>query len=80
MLNVLVDSGNKEFLRVLFLRLDASLRGVGSCLPDFHMPADSRSTDANAKQPLTVAGAFGARVGDRKLREETADVLHGACE
>ncbi|CAM6088632.1 unnamed protein product [Calypogeia fissa] len=78
--NMESEGAGKEFLRVLFLRLDASLRGVGSCLPDFYMAADSRSTDANTKQPLTVVGAFGARVGDRKLREETAEVLHAACQ
>jgi hypothetical protein len=71
---------DKEYLRVLFLRLDACLRGVGSCLQDFHMPAELGSTDASSKRSLTVAGAFGAPVGDRKLREETAELLHEACE
>jgi hypothetical protein len=58
-------------LRVLLLRVDASLRGVRSSLPDFQLLSEDKSG-----QSLTVAGAAGASVGSRSLREKTADVLH----
>ncbi|BBN11909.1 proteasome activator subunit 4 [Marchantia polymorpha subsp. ruderalis] len=70
----------KEYLRVLFLRIDATLRGVGSCLPDFDLAPSSGASGSKAKRRLNVLGAFGASVGDNKLREEAADTLHAACE
>ena len=56
---------------MLLLRVDASLRGVRSCLPDFQLLAKDVGGCS-----LTVAGATGATVASRALREETADMLH----
>jgi hypothetical protein len=61
----------KEHFRVLLLRVDASLRGVQSSLPDFQLLSEDKSG-----QSLTVAGAAGASVRSTSLREKTADVLH----
>jgi hypothetical protein len=60
---------------VLLLRVDASLRGVRSCLPDFETGFKDHSG-----QPLVVAGAAGATVGSVVLREETATTLHTTFE
>lgn len=60
----------KEHLRVLLLRVDASLRGVRSSLRDFQPLSENNSVHL-----LTVAGASGASVGSSKLREKTADTL-----
>jgi len=57
-------------LRVLLLRVDASLRGVRSSLRDFQPLSED-----NIIHSLTVAGAAGASVGSNKLREKTADIL-----
>ena len=61
----------KEHLRVLLLRVDASLRGARTSLPDFQLLSEDKDSHF-----LTVAGAAGASVGSRSLREKTADVLH----
>jgi hypothetical protein len=61
----------KEHLRVLLLRVDASLRGVQSSLPDFQLLSEDKSGES-----LTVAGAASASVGSRSLREKIADVLY----
>lgn len=66
----------KEELRVVLLRMEASLHGVRSCLPDFKGLATAEVT----AQHLTIAGAAGATVGSVQLREETANTLHIACE
>nr|PNR33085.1 hypothetical protein PHYPA_025028 [Physcomitrium patens] len=61
----------KEQLRVLLLRVDASLHGVQSSLPDFQLLSEDEKG-----RSLTVAGAAGASVGSRALREDAADTLH----
>lgn len=61
----------KEHLRVLLLRVDASLRGVRSSLRDFQPLSEDKVVHS-----LTVAGAGGASVGSNKLREKAADILH----
>ena len=58
-------------MRVLLLRVDASLRGVRTSLPDFEVLSED-----NGAQALRVVGAAGASVGSRALREKTSDVLH----
>ncbi|KAL3680307.1 hypothetical protein R1sor_023263 [Riccia sorocarpa] len=70
----------KDYLRVLFLRIDATLRGVGSCLPDFEMLPEGEASGPNSKRRLNVIGAFGATVGDVTLRQEAAKILTEACE
>lgn len=69
---------DKEHLRVVFLRIDASLRGVRSCLPDFR---DSHTSivDGQQVQPYFISGEAGASVGSVELREEAANTLHLAC-
>jgi hypothetical protein len=63
----------KEHLRVLLLRLEATLFGVGACLPDF--------SHANVEpKRLKLAGSVGIPVGNPALREEAADTIHQACE
>ncbi|KAH7293640.1 hypothetical protein KP509_28G034600 [Ceratopteris richardii] len=72
------DSGNeKEQLRVLLLRINGSLRGVGSCLPEFMCSSSKSSTDE--VQPHFMSGAAGAAVGSAYLREAAAETLHLAC-
>lgn len=61
----------KEHLRVLLLRVDASLRGVRSSLRDFQPFSEDKIVHS-----LSVAGAAGASVGSSKLREKAADTLH----
>lgn len=58
-------------MRVLLLRVDASLHGVQSSLPDFQLLSEDEKG-----RSLTVAGAAGASVGSRALREDAADTLH----
>ncbi|MCO5605356.1 hypothetical protein L7F22_059539 [Adiantum nelumboides] len=67
----------KEHLRVVLLRIDSSLRGVQSCLPDFRSSA--AVTDNGEVEPYFISGAIGASVGSAHLREEAADILHLAC-
>ncbi|KAL2630922.1 hypothetical protein R1flu_015608 [Riccia fluitans] len=70
----------KEYLRVLFLRIDATLRGVGSCLPDFEMVPEAGASGSKSKRRLNFVGAFGTTVGDVTSRYEAAEILNEACE
>lgn len=70
----------KEHLRVILLRIDMSLCGVRSCLPDFG-DSKTRSPDGDLHvQPSFIAGAAGVSVGCVELREDAANTLHMACE
>ncbi|CAL5335470.1 unnamed protein product [Camellia sinensis] len=75
------DSGNeKEHLKVTLLRLDSSLQGVLSCLPDFRLSFGNGMVDDLGHIPFLIAGATGARVGSAELREKAADIIHTACK
>lgn len=64
----------KEHLRVLLLRVEGALCGLGSCLPDFDAHANS-TVDS-----LSIVGAAGATVGTSDLRKETSNIVHQVCD
>ncbi|KAG9448800.1 hypothetical protein H6P81_008765 [Aristolochia fimbriata] len=65
----------KEHLKVTLLRIDSSVQGVLSCLPDFQPSCDGLDYD-----PFIIAGASGAAVGTSQLREKAAETIHTACK
>jgi hypothetical protein len=67
----------KEYLRVLLLRVEGTLCGLGTCLPDFSSHTTSVKGEVG---PLTVVGAVGATIGTSQLREETSEIVHQVCE
>ncbi|MCO5560813.1 hypothetical protein L7F22_014433 [Adiantum nelumboides] len=67
----------KEHLRVLLLRVEGALCGLGSCLPDF---ITIPSSGGHKGGSLTIVGAAGATVGTSELRQETANVVHQVCD
>ena len=69
----------KEHLRVLLLRVNSSLRGIRSCLPDFR-ECQVGLVDVQHVQPYFIAGSSGACVGSVELREEAAVTLHLCCK
>ncbi|KAL5729683.1 hypothetical protein ACHQM5_002598 [Ranunculus cassubicifolius] len=76
------DPGNeKEHLKVTLLRVDSSLQGVLSCLPDFHPPVvnDQRIEDIGHNS-FFIAGASGSVVGNSEMREKAAEIIHAACK
>lgn len=71
----------KEHMRVLLLRVEAVLCGLGSCLPDFYSPPGvSNPTGGEHVCPMTIVGASGPSIASAKLREETAEIIHQVCE
>ncbi|XP_057983590.1 proteasome activator subunit 4 [Malania oleifera] len=75
------DPGNeKEHLKVTLLRVDSSLQGVLSCLPDFRPFSKSGRAEASGYGSFLIAGATGATVGSIELREKAAEVIHMACK
>ncbi|KAG5550916.1 hypothetical protein RHGRI_009372 [Rhododendron griersonianum] len=75
------DPGDeKEHLKVTLLRLDSSLQGVLSCLPDFRPPSRNGIVDDPGHIPFLIAGASGASVGSIELREKAAEIIHVACK
>lgn len=76
--NIHSDPGNeKDHLKVTLLRIDSSLQGVLSCLPDF-TPSFKNGKIEN--QPFLIAGATGSSVGSTKLREKAANIVHLASK
>ncbi|CAH9135204.1 unnamed protein product [Cuscuta epithymum] len=74
------DSGDeKEHLKVTLLRIDSSLQGVLSCLPDFRPSCKEGMVEEQGHIPFLIAGATGTCVGSAELREKAADVIHSAC-
>ncbi|XP_068639166.1 proteasome activator subunit 4 isoform X2 [Aristolochia californica] len=65
----------KEHLKVTLLRINSSVQGVLSCLPDFQPSCDGLGYD-----PFIIAGASGAAVGTSELREKAAETIHTACK
>ncbi|KAF9589945.1 hypothetical protein IFM89_029561 [Coptis chinensis] len=75
------DPGSeKEHLKVTLLRIDSSLQGVLSCLPDFRPSFRDGSMENLVQNAFFIAGATGSRVGSSEMREKAADVIHEACK
>ncbi|KAL2944992.1 Proteasome activator subunit 4 [Bienertia sinuspersici] len=74
------DAGNeKDHLKVTLLRIDSSLQGVLSCLPDFHPTVSTGITEDTVEGLFLLAGAAGAKVGTTEMRVRAAEVIHAAC-
>jgi proteasome activator subunit 4 len=70
----------KEHLKVTLLRIDSSLQGVLSCLPDFS-PSSINSMDEDPDHnTFLIAGATGSSVGSTQLREKATEIVHAACK
>ncbi|OMO83857.1 Armadillo-like helical [Corchorus capsularis] len=75
------DPGNeKEHLKVTLLRIDSSLQGVLSCLPDFRPSSRNGTIEDSSYPSFLIAGATGSSVGSTQLREKAAEVIHTACK
>lgn len=70
----------KEHLKVTLLRIDSSLQGVSSCLPDFKPSSTNGPVEGLDYTSFLIAGAAGSRVGSTALREKAANVIHAACK
>ncbi|GAB2279785.1 hypothetical protein Dimus_014424 [Dionaea muscipula] len=75
------DTGDeKDHLKVTLLRIDSSLQGVSSCLPDFR----PSFVNAKAEDPIhslfLIAGSIGSRVGCTGMREKAAETMHVVCK
>ncbi|XP_024018767.1 proteasome activator subunit 4 [Morus notabilis] len=74
------DPGDeKDHLKVTLLRIDSSLQGVLSCLPDF-IPTSKNGTVEDLGNAFLIAGATGSSVGSIELREKAAEIIHTACK
>lgn len=74
------DPGDeKDHLKVTLLRIDSSLQGVLSCLPDF-IPTSKNGTVEDPEHAFLIAGATGSTVGSIELREKAAEIIHTACK
>ncbi|BFG33636.1 hypothetical protein CerSpe_199100 [Prunus speciosa] len=75
------DPGDeKEHLKVTLLRIDSSLQGVLSCLPDFTPSSRNGTVEHPNQASFLIAGATGASVGSTKLREKATEIIHAACK
>eukprot|EP00262_Sarcandra_glabra_P003482 TRINITY_DN14214_c0_g1_i1.p1 TRINITY_DN14214_c0_g1~~TRINITY_DN14214_c0_g1_i1.p1 ORF type:complete len:1823 (-),score=279.41 TRINITY_DN14214_c0_g1_i1:199-5139(-) len=77
------DPGNeKEHLKVTLLRIDSSLQGVLSCLPDFRpsLINGKVTKDLLDHGSFFIAGATGSTIGSSELRERAAEIIHVACK
>uniref|UniRef100_A0A5B7B961 Putative proteasome activator subunit 4 n=2 Tax=Davidia involucrata TaxID=16924 RepID=A0A5B7B961_DAVIN len=70
----------KEHLKVTLLRLDSSLQGVLSCLPDFRPSSRNGMVEDPGHMSFLIAGATGSIVGSTELREKAAEIIHAACK
>ncbi|KAF3511494.1 hypothetical protein F2Q69_00003350 [Brassica cretica] len=76
--NIHSDAGDeKTHLKVTLLRIDSTLQGVLSCLPDFR---PSPKHEMVEELPFFIAGASGSSVGSAEIRERTAETIHAACK
>lgn len=69
----------KEHLKVTLLRIDSSLQGVLSCLPDFRPSSGNAMVEDADHTSFLIAGATGSSVGSTQLREKAAEIMHAAC-
>ncbi|KAH9652580.1 proteasome activator subunit 4 [Citrus sinensis] len=75
------DSGNeKEHLKVTLLRIQSTLQGVLSCLPDFRPSFQSGVMGDPGYTSFLIAGSSGSIVGGTELREKAAEITHAACK
>ncbi|CAI0396891.1 unnamed protein product [Linum tenue] len=75
------DPGNEKLhLKVTLLRIDSSLQGVLSCLPDFSPASRNGIVNDPSYIPFLIAGATGTTVGSSELRENAAEIVHYACK
>uniref|UniRef100_A0A6N2L9H7 Proteasome activator Blm10 middle HEAT repeats region domain-containing protein n=1 Tax=Salix viminalis TaxID=40686 RepID=A0A6N2L9H7_SALVM len=75
------DPGNeKEHLKVTLLRIDSSLQGVLSCLPDFSPSSRNGIVKDASHISFLIAGATGSSVGSAGLREKAVEIMHAACK
>ncbi|KAL6547028.1 hypothetical protein OROMI_022749 [Orobanche minor] len=75
------DPGDeKHHLKVTLLRVDSSLQGVSSCLPDFKPSSGNGMVKEAGYLPVMIAGATGSHVGSSELRSRAADVIHETCK
>ncbi|KAJ8754928.1 hypothetical protein K2173_015440 [Erythroxylum novogranatense] len=75
-----LDAGNeKEHLKVTLLRIDSSLQGVLSCLPDF-TASRSGIVGEQSHTSFLIAGATGSSVGSTEFRVKAAEIIHAACK
>ncbi|KAM3223043.1 proteasome activator subunit 4 [Capsicum annuum] len=70
----------KEHLKVTLLRIDSSLQGVLSCLPDFRPSYRNGMAEEQSEIPFVIAGANGSCVGTMELRAKAADIIHATCQ
>jgi proteasome activator subunit 4 len=70
----------KEHLKVTLLRIDSSLQGVLSCLPDFSPSSRNAMVEDPDHINFLIAGATGSSVGCTQLREKAAEIVHAACK
>ncbi|KAM3302669.1 proteasome activator subunit 4 [Capsicum chacoense] len=70
----------KEHLKVTLLRIDSSLQGVLSCLPDFRPSYRNGMAEEQSEIPFVIAGATGSCVGTMELRAKAADIIHATCQ
>ncbi|XP_011039856.1 PREDICTED: proteasome activator subunit 4-like [Populus euphratica] len=76
-----LNAGNeKEHLKVTLLRIDSSLQGVLSCLPDFSPSSRNGIVEDTSHTSFLIAGATGSSVGSAGLREKAAEIIHAACK
>lgn len=74
------DAGTeKDHLKVTLLRIDSSLQGILSCLPDFKPSFANGKAEDSVHSSFLLAGAVGVRVGSTEMRERAAEVIHAAC-
>ncbi|CAL5202430.1 unnamed protein product [Lathyrus oleraceus] len=74
------DQGDeKEHLKVTLLRIESSLQGLFSCLPDF-VPDSRNGMVEDPNHTFLIAGATGCTVGTTALREKATEIVHAACK
>ncbi|XP_042004596.1 proteasome activator subunit 4-like [Salvia splendens] len=75
------DPGDeKDHFKVTLLRVDSSLQGVLSCLPDFRPSSENGMVKEAGASPFLIAGATGSCVGSTELRQKAANVIHETCK
>ncbi|XP_051128404.1 proteasome activator subunit 4 [Andrographis paniculata] len=75
------DPGDeKDHLIVTLLRVDSSLQGVSSCLPDFRPSSENGMVEESFSSHFKISGATGTCVGSSELRKKAADVIHETCK
>lgn len=74
------DAGTeKDHLKVTLLRIDSSLQGILSCLPDFRPSFSNGNAEDLVHSSFLLAGDVGVRVGCTEMRERAAEIVHAAC-